>query len=56
MPKPIIYLAGPISGVDDYRDRFGTYKAAYTFNGYIVLNPAELPDGMPYEKAARWRI
>lgn len=41
-----IYLAGPITGVPDYRAHFLEAKWALEKQGYIVLNPAELPEGM----------
>ena len=44
--KGKIYIAGPITGVPDYQARFLEAKWALEKQGYIVLNPAELPEGM----------
>lgn len=50
----IIYLAGKITGDPDYRAKFAEAKAKLEAEGHIVLNPAELPEGM--SKAAYMRI
>ena len=50
----IIYLAGKITGNPEYRKQFAAAKAELEAKGYIVLNPAELPEGM--SKAAYMRI
>ena len=50
----IIYLAGKITGDPDYRAKFAEAKAKLKAEGHIVLNPAELPEGM--SKAAYMRI
>lgn len=46
--KYVIYLAGPITGVADYRERFAaaeeTMRRAYP--AAVILNPATLPEGM----------
>ena len=48
-----IYIAGPISGVPDYKARFAKMAMAVEGLGHIVLNPAVLPaelsraDAMP---------
>lgn len=44
--KSKIYIAGPITGVPDYEFHFLEAKLALEKQGYIVLNPAELPKGM----------
>lgn len=41
-----VYIAGPITGVEDYRERFAEAERRLTAQGYIALNPAILPDGM----------
>lgn len=49
--KPIIYIAGKMRGLPDYgRPRFYEAAAMLESKGYIVLNPAALPVGMPDEK------
>lgn len=50
----IIYLAGKITGNPEYRAKFAEAKAKLEAEGHIVLNPAELPEGM--SKAAYMRI
>lgn len=47
---PIIYLAGPITGIPNYKDRFHAVASALRQCGWQVMNPAELPSGMS-EKA-----
>ena len=42
----IIYLAGKITGNPEYRKQFASAKAELEADGHIVLNPAELPEGM----------
>ena len=42
----IIYLAGPITGVSDYEDRFTDAERRMKEQGHIVLNPAKLPQGL----------
>lgn len=46
LDKEIIYLAGPITGVKNYKEIFMNYQDAYEKEGYIVLNPAILPHGL----------
>lgn len=50
----IIYLAGKITANPEYRQQFAAAKAQLEAEGHIVLNPAELPEGM--SKAAYMRI
>ena len=50
----IIYLAGKITGNPEYREQFAAAKAELQAKGHIVLNPAELPEGM--SPAAYMRI
>ena len=50
----IIYLAGKITGNTEYREQFAAAKTELERDGHIVLNPAELPEGM--SKAAYMRI
>ena len=49
-----VYIAGAITGVPDYRDRFSIAKKALEREGHTVLNPAALPEGM--EKKDYMRI
>ena len=45
----VIYIAGPITGVADYKVNFASAEEQLEAAGHIVLNPARLPEGMPYE-------
>ena len=42
----IIYLAGPITGVEDYVKQFAEAETELTAQGHTVLNPAMLPVGL----------
>ena len=48
--KDVVYIAGPITGHDDYLERFCTAEIVLDAEGWIVLNPADLPQGMSREK------
>jgi hypothetical protein len=37
----LLYLAGPITGVADYRERFQQAADKLRADGYAVINPAE---------------
>lgn len=41
-----VYIAGKIAGDSEYRDKFRAAAAALEEDGNVVLNPAELPEGM----------
>ena len=41
-----IYIAGKITGDPDHKEKFKTAAREYENKGYIVLNPAMLPEGM----------
>lgn len=41
-----VYIAGKITGDSTYREKFQRAKKALEGEGFIVLNPAELPEGM----------
>ena len=40
------YIAGKITGDSTYREKFQIWKKVFEAAGFIVLNPAELPEGM----------
>ena len=42
-----LYIAGPIAGVQNYRERFAAAQAAAEAYEWAVLNPATLPAGLP---------
>lgn len=46
--KYVIYLAGPITGVADYRERFAAAEATMrrAYPAAVILNPATLPEGL----------
>lgn len=46
----VAYISGAITGVPDYRERFAWAERILRRDGYIVLNPAILPEGMPYRR------
>ncbi len=45
----IIYIAGKVTNEPDYKNIFAAAESELTEEGHIVLNPAKLPEGMPYE-------
>ena len=51
--KKVIYLAGPITDVENYWEPFEIADDDLTSRGYIVLNPARLPQGMTNEQYTR---
>lgn len=46
----VYYIAGKISGKDDYAALFFDAESKLQENGKIVLNPARLPEGMESER------
>lgn len=48
--RGIIYIAGPIKGRADYIERFCAAQLKLEADGWIVLNPADLPPGMPADR------
>ena len=51
--KKIIYLAGKMTGNNNFRDQFNAAADELTRAGYVVLNPAKHPDGLTYEQYMR---
>jgi len=49
----IVYLAGKISSDPDYRHKFQAAADELTQAGFVVVNPAVLPDGMSYHAYMR---
>lgn len=41
-----VYIAGKITGDSEYREKFRKAQRELEAEGFIVLNPAELPEGM----------
>lgn len=46
----VIYIAGPITGRLDYRERFNRMEQKLMSEGFTVLNPAKLPRGLTNEQ------
>jgi len=46
----VVYLAGKIDGDPNYKEKFRKAAEQLESRGYIVLNPATLPEGMSKEK------
>ena len=44
-----IYLSGKITGDVKYRQKFVSMEKELLSYGYVVFNPAILPDGFEYE-------
>ncbi len=42
-----IYISGPITGTDDFYERFAEAEAMWPCDGSSVVNPAKLNDIMP---------
>lgn len=49
-----IYISGPITGTNDFMERFARAEAKLTKEGHMVLNPARansyMPEGTTYEE------
>ena len=44
-----VYISGPITGTDDYMERFARKEAELTEEGCIVINPAKVNRMLPDE-------
>lgn len=44
-----VYIAGKITGDHDYREKFDAARRALEALGFMVMSPAVLPWGFPYE-------
>jgi len=44
-----IYIAGKINGLLNFKEIFDKKKKELEDEGYVVLSPADLPNGMEYE-------
>jgi hypothetical protein len=45
-----IYIAGKITGDDDYKNKFERYEWLLSMQGHTVMNPSILPEGFEYEQ------
>lgn len=53
MCKKLVYIAGPITGVERYWEPFEQAQDDLTALGYTALNPARLPEGLTYAQYMR---
>lgn len=44
-----IYVAGPITGIEDYKEQFAAAEQLLKEKGHTVMNPAILPEGFEHE-------
>lgn len=51
--KKVIYISGPITGVEQYYKAFEAMEEELSAIGYIPLSPARLPEGMSNEQYMR---
>ena len=49
----VVFLSGKITGDKHYREKFFLAQCELQRRGYIVLNPAVLPNGMDYSQYMR---
>lgn len=45
----VVYIAGPITGIPDYREPFNRAEKLLSGQGHVVFNPALMPEGLPHE-------
>ena len=45
-----VFISGPITGVEDYREKFKIAEMELLEQGYTVMNPAVLPDGFEWRE------
>lgn len=51
--KKVVYIAGPIKGVENYWEPFERAEDELIGLGYIPLSPAHLPEGMNHAQYMR---
>ena len=51
--KKLVYIAGPITGVDRYWEAFERAQDDLSALGYTALTPARLPEGLTYAQYMR---
>ena len=44
-----VYIAGPITGVSDYAERFSEVETGLRKRGFQVMSPHILPEGFPWD-------
>lgn len=45
-----VFISGPITGVEDYREKFKKAEMELLEKGYTVMNPAVLPAGFEWRE------
>lgn len=45
-----VYLAGPITGVENYKIVFKSWADTFRELGFLVMSPAALPEGFEWEE------
>jgi hypothetical protein len=51
--KKVVYISGPITGVENYWEAFEQAEDDLQSQGYIPLSPSRLPQGMTHEQYMR---
>ncbi|MBR5862280.1 MAG: DUF4406 domain-containing protein [Bacteroidales bacterium] len=51
--EKIIYISGPITGVENYKEAFNKAEQELTAAGFLVLSPTCLPKGLSNGKYMR---
>ena len=51
--KKVVYISGPITGVENYWEVFHEAEERLDTLGCAVLNPSDLPEGMTNEQYMR---
>jgi hypothetical protein len=51
--KKVVFISGPITGVDRYWEAFEKADDELTARGFIALSPSRLPQGMTYQQYMR---
>lgn len=58
--KKKVYISGPITGTDDYMERFAEAEEVLKSRGYSVINPAkvnaQMPEDTTYEQYMQMSI
>ena len=49
-----VYISGPITGTDDYMERFAAVETSLAMRGYEVVNPADANSSLP--EGTDWRV
>ncbi|WP_140918204.1 DUF4406 domain-containing protein [Limnobaculum xujianqingii] len=49
--KPVVFISGPMTGIANFnRTTFNSLAEVLEEQGFVVLNPAVLPDGLAHEQ------